>query len=141
MIGSQVTILEPLVDVKGFGVTLRALFSSRNPYGHVRLPLGLSIGGALVYILVYQLDWEELNKEHRGVLQFARMMLVLASESLSSVGEWGGRRGLAEVKTDSQRRDVDGKIIKFVGYLVLVPFQRPPLRRTDSYARFALLSP
>lgn len=93
MIGSQVTILEPLVDVKGFGVTLRALFSSRNPYGHVRLPLGLSIGGALVYILVYQLDWEELNKEHRGVLQFARMMLVLASESLSSVGEWGGRRG------------------------------------------------
>lgn len=56
-------------------------------------------------------------------------------------GVGGGEGGLAEVKTDSQRRDVDGKIIKFVGYLVLVPFQRPPPRRTDSYARFALLSP
>lgn len=44
------------------------------------------------------------------MLQFARVMLVLAREKL-------GRSGLVEVETDSQ----DGKIIKFVGYLVFVP--------------------
>lgn len=75
----------------------------------------------------YQLDREELNKDHRGVLQFARVMLVLAREKLV-------QRGL-EIETDSQ----DGKIIKFVGYLVFVPpfFYAPP--RAGSYARFTLL--
>lgn len=68
------------------------------------------------------------------------MMLVLASESLSSVWVDEG-----VVKTDSQSpRVVDGKIIKFVGYLVFLSLFNVLLfegGKTDSYARFTLLSP
>lgn len=93
------------LDVKGFRVThtfarSSALFSSRMGHGY---------HGQGTPTCAYQLDREELNKDHRGVLQFARVMLVLAREKLV-------QRGL-EIETDSQ----DGKIIKFVGYLVFVP--------------------